>query len=570
MKTLKLMASVALIIPALGFAQQISPFTPDSLTRGLWHFDETAGTILLDASGGGNSGVATGTAIVPGRFGNARSFNGAGDYVTIPSNRSFDFDTSSFRIDLWFKTAGQEGAVLLRRGLAPVPGYMISESYGRVVGMIGNREDTSWPDTLISVWSDSAYNDNQWHIVTMVRDRSVRKLFLYVDGKLAAQPSEDPFTIPLNNDRPLTIGRWESPVYPAFFNGVVDEVRLSSPKLVPPSVVIHVQPALLDFGKVKVGSTDTLLLNVSNSGFRDSLRISSVSSGSPRFTVPGGPILIPAGESITIPVCYTPLTKTRDTGSVSMTSNDPLVPLLNIRVLGTGFALAPEPIVDNIAVIPFTYYQLRVRWFRSLYDSAGVADPVTDYSVWRSAPGAPQSPAASRAVPYDLPSPALTDPSWEFIATVPAMGFDEYSCVVPALVDYTRAYTPNVLMVAARTKNLMVFISLPDTIQVDPPNVTGIGGTGPGRGANEFVLSQNFPNPFNPSTTIGYGLPRGADVTLVVYNALGQEVARLVDTHQESGYHEVRFDGTNVASGVYFYRLRAGDFTRTKRLMLVR
>jgi hypothetical protein len=125
-------------------------------------------------------------------------------------------------------------------------------------------------------------------------------------------------------------------------------------------------------------------------------------------------------------------------------------------------------------------------------------------------------------------------------------------------------------MVAARTKNLMVFISLPDTVQVDPPNVTGIGGSESGRGVDQFVLSQNFPNPFNPSTTIRYGLPRAADVTLVVYNALGQEVVRLVDTHQESGYHEVRFDGSNVASGVYFYRLRAGEFSQTKRLMLVR
>ncbi|HEX7574118.1 MAG TPA: LamG-like jellyroll fold domain-containing protein [Bacteroidota bacterium] len=570
MKTLQLIASIAIIAPALCFGQQTNPFTPDSVTRGLWHFDETTGTVLLDASGGGNSGVATGTAIVPGRFMNARSFNGTSDYITIPSNRLFDFDTSSFRIDLWFKTAGQEGAILLRRGLAPVPGYMISESYGRVVGMIGNREDSSWPDTLISVWSDSAYNDSQWHIVTMVRDRSVRKLFLYVDGKLAAQPTEDPFTLPLNNDRPLTIGRWESPVYPTFFNGEVDEVRLSSPKLIPPSVVIHVQPALLDFGKVKIGSTDTLLLNVSNSGFRDSLRISSVASGNPRFTVAGGPMLVPAGKSITIPVCYTPLSKIPDTGSVNIASNDPLVPHLNIRVLGTGFALASEPIIDNITLIPYTYYQLRVRWFRSLYDSAGVADPVTEYSVWRFVPGAAVAPAASRPAPYNNPSSVLVDPSWEFIMTVPAMRFDEYSCAVPALVDYTRAYTPNVLMVAARTKNLMIFISLPDTVQVDPPNVTGIGGTGSGRGANEFVLSQNFPNPFNPSTTIRYGLPRGADVTLVVYNALGQEVARLVDTHQESGYHEVRFDGMNLASGVYFYRLRAGEFTQTRRLMLLR
>ena len=99
MKTLRLIASIALIAPALCFAQQTNPFTPDSVTRGLWHFDDSTGTILLDASGGGNYGIATGTAIVPGRFGNARSFNGVSDYITIPSNKAFDFDTASFRID---------------------------------------------------------------------------------------------------------------------------------------------------------------------------------------------------------------------------------------------------------------------------------------------------------------------------------------------------------------------------------------------------------------------------------------------------------------------------------------
>ncbi|HTR99830.1 MAG TPA: aryl-sulfate sulfotransferase, partial [Bacteroidota bacterium] len=97
-----------------------------------------------------------------------------------------------------------------------------------------------------------------------------------------------------------------------------------------------------------------------------------------------------------------------------------------------------------------------------------------------------------------------------------------------------------------------------------------------------FALEQNYPNPFNPATQIRYALPARATVTLDVYNALGQRIAALVNEPEDAGFHEVRFDGTNLASGVYFYRLRArasaspaapavpGDFVQTKKLLLVR
>jgi hypothetical protein len=87
---------------------------------------------------------------------------------------------------------------------------------------------------------------------------------------------------------------------------------------------------------------------------------------------------------------------------------------------------------------------------------------------------------------------------------------------------------------------------------------------------SSFVLWQNYPNPFNPSTTIRYGLPNRSQVTLTVHNAIGQQVAQLVNGEVEAGDHEIRFDGNNLASGVYFCRLSAGTFVETKRLLLLR
>jgi hypothetical protein len=83
-------------------------------------------------------------------------------------------------------------------------------------------------------------------------------------------------------------------------------------------------------------------------------------------------------------------------------------------------------------------------------------------------------------------------------------------------------------------------------------------------------LLANFPNPFNLSTTIRYGLPQKSPVTLAIYNILGQQVAVLVNGEQEAGYYDVKFDGTNSASGLYFYRLIAGDFVQTRKLLLVK
>jgi len=106
---------------------------------------------------------------------------------------------------------------------------------------------------------------------------------------------------------------------------------------------------------------------------------------------------------------------------------------------------------------------------------------------------------------------------------------------------------------------------------INSPAVTLVAN---GIAPRAFDLSQNYPNPFNPSTKIEYSLPQAGTVSLKVYNVLGDEVATLVNGHQEAGSHDVTFNagiGTrSLSSGVYFYRLDAGSFVSTKKLILMK
>ncbi|MEK7250185.1 MAG: T9SS type A sorting domain-containing protein, partial [Bacteroidota bacterium] len=88
--------------------------------------------------------------------------------------------------------------------------------------------------------------------------------------------------------------------------------------------------------------------------------------------------------------------------------------------------------------------------------------------------------------------------------------------------------------------------------------------------ALRFELSQNYPNPFNPATIIKFQIPNSSFVTLKVFDLLGREVATLVNEQMKPGSYERTFEGNNLASGIYFYHLRASGFSQTKKLVLLR
>lgn len=159
----------------------------------------------------------------------------------------------------------------------------------------------------------------------------------------------------------------------------------------------------------------------------------------------------------------------------------------------------------------------------------------------------------------------------------------------PPLTDWRYASIPEVLPVEQGVDNIATvhIVMEGDTLAGSQVNGTpklvsahyfhfsteinlGPNAVGDPSVVNEYNLGQNYPNPFNPSTTINYSLAERSVVALKVYDVLGNEVASLVNTTQEAGTHSVKFDASKLASGLYIYTLNAGDFTSSKKMMLLK
>ncbi len=100
--------------------------------------------------------------------------------------------------------------------------------------------------------------------------------------------------------------------------------------------------------------------------------------------------------------------------------------------------------------------------------------------------------------------------------------------------------------------------------------VSGVDEKLIGSNPSTFALYSNYPNPFNPSTKIRYAISKTAFTTLKVYSVLGQEVATLINEEKAPGVYEINFDGLNLTSGTYLYKLQAGNFVETKKMILLK
>ena len=88
--------------------------------------------------------------------------------------------------------------------------------------------------------------------------------------------------------------------------------------------------------------------------------------------------------------------------------------------------------------------------------------------------------------------------------------------------------------------------------------------------SKEFELNQNYPNPFNPATTISFNLPEDSNVKLIIFNMLGQEIKTLINEPREAGIHTVELNASEFSSGLYFFRIEAGKYIQTRKMLLVK
>ncbi len=170
-----------------------------------------------------------------------------------------------------------------------------------------------------------------------------------------------------------------------------------------------------------------------------------------------------------------------------------------------------------------------------------IADSIKEFSKWV----------------FGIPRPRVvsdTSSTVQRVYEIKAEGGSEFSCELSLYYDQSE-------VPIGLPEDSLQLIRLEGSLDVKR-NVDAI--------PKEFSLGQNYPNPFNPSTTIRFELPRESFVTLKVYNLLGQEVATLVDGIQDAGYKSVEFNANKLPSGIYFYRIQAGTFTQTRKLLLLR
>src|SRR3989339_781410 len=501
-----------------------------------WKLDETSGSVYSDYIGTNN---ATSTSIptpVAGRVNGAQQFNGTSNRITAPGMPAYDFTTNtSFTFEAWIKhiTGFYTGEEIIVERKSSSGALAINLKFNSTAVSFSARNTAS---EIYDVTGTTNLYDNNWHHVVGVRDANTNQLKIYVDGVLENTVSATYTAGFASPTTEINIG-WRSSTSAGFFDGIIDEVAIYDAALVAVSISQHYSNGL------------------QNQGYCNEIQ----------------PINVPTNLSAVL--------NPSDTTNVILSwlnNSDNELGFVIERKTGDSLSIELFAVVDTVgadvtgyedtSVDDTTTYTYRVYAFN--------ADIVSDYSNMAQ---------VVTPVPVELTSFFATLLNqgvlleWETASELNNAGFN-----VQRSKDNSKFFDIAYIKGQGTTTNKSFYSYNDQSVstgkysyrlkQIDlDGSVTYSQVVSVDLGmVNSFVLEQNYPNPFNPSTQIRFSIPEVTNVKLIVSDALGREIALLVDGKLNAGDYKIDFDADGISSGIYICILITDTFKQSRQMILMK
>ncbi len=516
-----------------------------------------------DESGNGNNGECYGATLTNDRFGNAHSaydFDGVDDLIVVQSSASMEAVDSAFTLATWVYVNDWDNTWV---GIVAKSNAATRGQYG-IAFQLGGRVDVDIAGTYLPFYTNFQFGLDRWYFLSSTWDGETATV--YANGNIiGVLPYSPP---PIANQMPFEIGR-HTPTNTEYMNGLLDDIRIFDRALSPDEV-----DALYRENGWPPSSGNLLAFYPFNGNADD------FSGNSNHGTLLGEAtanthLAIHENDVDALSIPYTVLD---GLGEFTFTA---VVQIDNVHVAGGHLVAANSWITGAASIHPGgngfnIVYDGTIQHWRILIVPPFQTNYFFDFDA-RMEDHQPHHIAVSRVRnearlyldgfmvgnPTIVPDVALECDEGGFIVgqdqDFVGGGFDANQCLAGE-VDNLRIFS------RALTSEEVLGLCLEDGILATDVEGPDQEGTVP----EAIALRQNYPNPFNPTTTIEYELPTEQHIRLSVFNVLGQMVATLVDDNVAAGRYSVTFDGRSVGSGTYFYRMETGNFTETRKLVILK
>jgi hypothetical protein len=532
-------------------AAEINKLTerPAPMPKMLAHytFDET----MHNAAGSDSAifynqfGPVASPKFVEGRYGQAIDLDQSQvrfNYITLGTANDYNFGfRNDFTVAIWVKTTGWDGDAPLITNKdwdsGNNVGWLVAGEGGGEGGWQYNYNTSESSDDIDFDPEGLTMSDGKWHHIAVTTDRDGYATYYY-DGRMIGMDDISERLGSVDAGFPVTIGNDGPHTYGDFFDGAVDEVRIYNYALTYAEVVgLAETPVIASVsdvpndqgGFVYVRFFPALMDHAKQSGHtyyiqRHDEKLGWVSVGS-----------APA---------------TRDTMYTVLAAT-----MVDSTAEGTGM----------------TDFRLVTTTPQGTY----ISQTVAGYSVDNIAPAVPQDLIATPGmedVALSWRANGDNDLNYYAIYRSTEAGFDPAAMEGPTYTTTEVDFSDNDVSTGETYYYRIAAVDFAGNSSAASSEVAAVFTILAGEGGvpTVFRLRQNYPNPFNPGTIIRYDLPQQSRVSIEVFNIKGQKVATLLNGVKPAGFHSIEWNASNFATGLYFYRITAGDFTSIKKMMLVK